>query len=106
MLQRKPLNQLGKRGLNNQESNRKLKNTYYLKGISTCEIHFPGCAYNNFLTFAHRHKRRDYYGKPEMLHSFNQTLLACVNCHNKIEYDKNLTKQMFLELRGPDQLAY
>jgi len=56
-----------------------------------------------FLGFAHRHKRRWYKGKdPSLLDDFNQTVLACQPCHEKIEYDKELTQEMFMRLRGEE----
>lgn len=80
----------------------KLKAMYRDKDISTCEIRFGGCMNNMFLGFAHRHKRRWYKHDPELLHDFNQTVLACAACHEKIEYDKELTKDTFRRLRGKE----
>lgn len=94
----------GKGAKRNAESNRKLKEIYLEKCLTTCEIRLDGCAYNNFLSFAHRHKRNWYLSHPELLSSFNQTLLACVPCHQKIEYDKELTESIFKDRRGEEKL--
>ncbi len=82
---------------------KRLKVEFADKGITTCEIRLPGvCAYNYNLQFAHRHKRVEYYGRPEMLGDHNQVALACSACHAEIEHDKELTKREFMRLRGPD----
>ena len=90
------LNKIGKKGREWENARRKLKKIYYAKEITTCELMFEGCFASNFLSFAHRYKRRD----PRCKHTFEQTILACINCHNKIEYNKELTEQMFSILRG------
>lgn len=74
---------------------KKLKIIYESKEITTCELRFEGCTYNNYLSFAHRYKRND----PRCTHTFNGTILACINCHNKIEYDRKLTEEVFNKLR-------
>ena len=79
-----------------------LKKIYEEKGITTCELRLPGCWYDNALTFAHRHKRIWYKSQPKKLTEFNQTVLGCVHCHMEIEYDRELTKQKFEELRGAE----
>lgn len=73
-----------------------LKKLYYYKGITRCEI----CGTDNFLSFAHRHKREWYNSDPKLLGEFNETLLLCVPCHQKIEYDKELTEETFNRLRN------
>jgi hypothetical protein len=78
----------------------KLKRIYQEKGITSCELRLPGCLNNWALGFAHRHKRRWYLGKENLLSDFNQTVLACVKCHDTIEYNKELTDKVFTNLRG------
>lgn len=81
----------------NQKANKKLKEMFISKEITWCEL----CGNNNFLTFAHRHKRDWYKGKSEnLLYSYNQVLLLCIHCHQDIEYDKTKTINVFLNLRG------
>jgi len=80
----------------------KLKKIYEEKGVTTCELRLPGCLNYMYLGFAHRHKRRWYKLKPELLDDYNQTVLACVKCHERIEYDKELTATQFRRLRGEE----
>lgn len=77
----------------------KLKLIYQEKGIITCELRFEGCWHNNALGFVHRHKRSWYWSRPELLGTFDQTLLGCNPCHGVIEHDPELTKKMFNKLR-------
>ena len=78
-----------------EKERKKLKVEYERKGITTCELRLAGCWYNNALSFAHRYKRND----PRCEHTFEGTVLACIPCHQKIEYDKYLTEEMFEKLR-------
>jgi len=73
----------------------KLKREYEDKGITTCEARLEGCWYNNALSFAHRYKRND----PRCTHDFKGTLLLCIPCHDKIEYDSQATDDLFNKLR-------
>lgn len=79
---------------NNQIANKKLKKLFRDKNLFFCEV--CGSAYT---TYAHRHKRRWYLDKPELLYDFNQVLLLCLNCHNKIEYNKDARDWLFNKLR-------
>ena len=81
----------------------KLKKIYLKKGITSCELKFEGCWRDNGLSFAHRHKRIFYKSHPELLEDFNQTILACVWCHQKIEYNRKLTEEKFNKLRSPNE---
>ena len=74
---------------------KKLKIIYEEKEITVCEARYEGCSYNNFLSFAHRYKRND----PRCTHTFKGTLLLCISCHGKIEYDRELTEKLFNKLR-------
>jgi hypothetical protein len=92
----------GKRTKEWEDQRKKLKEIYLSKGITSCELHLEGCMRDNYLSFAHRHKRSWYWSNPELLGSFQQTLLACIPCHNKIEYKKELTEELFNKLRGEE----
>lgn len=72
-----------------------LEEEYLLKGITSCELRFEGCWGTQALHFAHRYKRND----PRCEHTFEGTILACNPCHQKIEYDRDLTEKMFTKLR-------
>lgn len=78
---------------------KKLKKIYKDKGITSCELRMGGCTGGYNLSFAHRHKRR-YYTDTNLLGSFNQTILACINCHDKIEFKPKATEAYFRILRG------
>jgi hypothetical protein len=95
---------LGKWGKINKNANSRLKALFRSRGVTTCELRFAGCMHDNFLSFAHRHKRLDYRRYPKMLSDYNQVILACAPCHRKIEYDKALTKEVFERLRGSDNM--
>ncbi len=73
----------------------KLKIIYENKGITTCEARLQGCWYDNALSFAHKYKRND----PRCAHTFEETLLLCIECHNKQEYNRELTEELFNKLR-------
>ena len=79
-----------------------LKIEFQDKEITRCELMFPDiCMVDNFLSFAHRHKRiwydmRENKGK---LGDFNQVILACQPCHDRIERDKKLSDWVFNNLR-------
>jgi len=58
----------------------KLKVKFYAWGITSCELHYPGCWNDSALGFAHARKRRNL--KP---HQLGEVILACNICHDKIE---------------------
>lgn len=93
------ITKLGKIGKANLKANKILKQKFEELDIKTCELGLPGCFINNFLSFAHRHKRRFYGGSVERLSDIKEVLLACINCHDKIEDNKELTNEMFNKLR-------
>ena len=98
------MKKIGKYGQINRNSNIHLKWLYTDYGITNCELRYKDCTMNNFLGFAHRHKR-DFYkskGKQELLASFKHTILACNNCHDIIEDNKELTEEVFNNLRGKE----
>lgn len=93
----------------NQDANSKLDLLYEKKGINYCELSLSeNClkkekySYGEKLklSYAHRHKRIWYRDKPGLLHSFNETVRACLPCHEVIEHDRKLTDKMFTLLRG------
>jgi len=95
------MRQIGRRGEINIEANRKLREIYFKKGIKSCEIGIDNkCTKRLFTAFAHRHRRYWYYNRPELLSDFNQTILACSHCHNQIDSNKELLKEVFQNLRG------
>lgn len=69
------------------------------KGVTYCEVRLAGCD-NGILTFAHRLKRRHYPKDGVLLNDPNEYVLACMKCHQKMEKDPILTRQIFNRLRG------
>jgi hypothetical protein len=59
----------------------RLKVKYAAMGITTCELGYPGCKYDDWLSFAHGRKRRYLVG--DELESL--VILCCCNCHSRIE---------------------
>jgi len=74
---------------------KKVKKEFLEREITRCEI----CNTTEWLSFAHRHKRRWYLGKGELINDFNQILLLCVPCHQALERSKSLTEKTFRVLR-------
>lgn len=75
--------------------------------LSTCELGpvliqygINVCLYNFAMAPAHRHKRAWYKGDPEKLADVKQWVCACVDCHDAIEHNKQLTEEVFITLRG------
>ena len=101
---RKSIRKIGRRGKKSILANKELVKLFTDKEIYFCELRFAGCMVGNMLSFAHRHKRREYIGREEMLSNFNQVILGCIPCHMKIEKDAQLTERIFLVLRGEDEL--
>jgi hypothetical protein len=79
----------------NKKANATLKKLFISKGIITCEI----CHSPYQLTWMHRKKRR-YYLTAEELSDFSEVILACMSCHQKCEYDREATENLFSKLRG------
>ena len=59
---------------------KELKKEFAEAGITACEIGLIGCTYKWYLSFAHTVKRR--YVK-----DLKRVVLACLNCHHKVEYE-------------------
>ena len=98
-MKRTPLKRIGKRGRINIEANKKLKQIYAEKGIKECEIKLENCLRNWTLGFAHKYRRFWYYNHTG-LDSYSETLIACTNCHQKIDTDKELLNKTFKRLRN------
>lgn len=94
------IRKVGKVGKANSRAIYHLKKLFTSKGITTCEY----CGADNYLTYAHRHKRVWYRSCLEKLYDFLQVLLLCQTCHNMIEYNAERTEHLFLSLRGPENL--
>lgn len=82
--------------------NKKLEKMFLEREITTCEYNKPHKCSWWCLNFAHRHKRREYLGKEELLEDFNQVALMCQESHNIIEPSRERTQAFFQEIRGDD----
>lgn len=99
MLRRSAIKRVGKIGLANREARQKIAEIAEEKGLNYCEIQLEGCKKTWTLAPAHREKRAFYKGDVELLADYNQWVSACVRCHDRIEHDKELTEEVFNELR-------
>lgn len=87
----------------NSKQNRELKKLFLAKDIRYCEARLIEDCSPMTITFAHRHKKHWYLDKPDELRwSYNQVIGACLNCHNVLEVDSELTEKVFGRLRGKD----
>jgi hypothetical protein len=86
---------LGKRGRMGRDANKKLAELFLSKGITRCEV----CGSSEWLTWAHRRKRR-HYNSVEELSDFDQVLLLCQRHHQEIEFSQDKTEALFVRLRG------
>jgi hypothetical protein len=88
----------------NNKASRELNKLFSEKGVRWCELQLSKC--NNFcLSYAHRHKRRWYYDKPDhLLWDHDQVAISCANCHEMIEKNKELTESTFLRVRGEEKI--
>lgn len=72
------------------------------ENMRECELNLEGCTKNWPLAPAHRHKRAWYKGDAQLLADRRQWLCACQVCHDQIEIDADLTEEIFMRLRGPE----
>lgn len=71
----------GKQTKANRASNARLKIKFAGMGITRCELNYPGCTRDDFLSWAHGRKRRKLQG--DELDTL--VCLACINCHEIAE---------------------
>lgn len=57
-----------------------LKMEFLALGITSCELRYPGCWFDNALGFAHAAKRRKLTAE-----DLNHVVLACNPCHDILE---------------------
>lgn len=108
---RTSINKLGKIGLVNKEARRRIAEKAEELGLNRCELDLKNkfgikdvgeCSKYIFLAPAHRHKRDWYKGDVEKLSDYKQWVCGCTMCHQRIEYDKELTEKVFEKLRGKE----
>ena len=105
----KPMRKVGKVGKANIEARKKIGKLAEANKLTTCELGpvlvsfgINVCLYNFTLAPAHRHKRAWYKGDAEKLADIKQWVCACVDCHDAIEHNADLTEQVFIKLRGQE----
>ncbi len=72
------MNRRGKKVKAWDSARAKLKVKFQAAGIMTCELRYAGCAFDNYLGFAHAHKRRK-------VTDLSIAILCCNFCHDEIE---------------------
>lgn len=93
------MNKFGKIGKANQKARAIIAQMAEELGLYSCEIGFSGCMGTFGVAPAHRMKRVFYNGDVKRLSDYNEWVAACQYCHDKIEDDRELTKQTFERLR-------
>ena len=101
-MKRSSLKRVGKVGKANIEARKIIAEIAEEKQLVKCEIALKGCLISFPLAAAHRHKRAWYQGNVELLADYKQWVCACQYCHNEIEFDAELTEDIFKELRGDE----
>ncbi len=99
-LKRGKLRKVGRVGKANLEANKILALRF--AGVTQCELRLPGCFHTWLLQRVHRHKRAWYKGDVAKLSNYQQVVIGCQHCHDRIEHDAELTEAVFNELRGPE----
>lgn len=93
-----------KRTALNNKARKKIAAIAQRKNLIRCEVELGGCMGSAHAP-AHRHKRSWYYDKDDsLLWDFSQWLACCQSCHNKLEFNKELTEKVFEELRGEEKI--
>lgn len=87
--------------MNRTEMNRQALaiNQKNLAHINYCEASIPGCPGFCARTIAHRKKRR-HYRTVEELTDPNEVAVIGAWCHDKMEQDPELTKEVFERIRN------
>lgn len=102
----------------NKIRNEVVKPAFRERGITYCEnckweVENGHCSYLTAVTrpkiysFHHRHKRNWYkqftrQTEELLLGVFEQVMLVCAECHNRLEYDRELNKSRFQSIKGAE----
>jgi len=95
----KSLKRVGKVGKANLEANKLIKQIVEYKQINYCEMRLPNCLLTWPLQIAHKHKRAYYKGEVAKLADYKEWVIACQNCHNATEWNRELNDEIFNRLR-------
>ena len=99
-MKRTPIRKIGEIGKANIQARKIIAEISEEKNLNYCEIGFEDCLRNMFLAPAHREKRAFYRGDVDELSRYENWVSSCVSCHKKIEFNKELTEEVFERLRG------
>lgn len=84
----------------NRLARQKIAEYARINNLTRCEARLDGC-WGEANAPAHRHKRSWYYDQPdELLWDPDQWIPCCQHCHNIMEFDAELTAQIFNQLKG------
>jgi len=97
-----PIRRVGKIGRVNGKARQEIAEIAREKNLKECEIGLDRCTKTWPLAPAHRHKRAWYKGDAKLLAHPKQWVCACQSCHDQIEVDPELTEEIFMKLRGPE----
>ena len=87
----------------NKKSRRMIADQCEAMGLERCEIQSPGCMVTFGVAPAHKHKRIWYHGDTNLLARYDEWVVACQFCHDKIEISRELTEEVFRRLRPVDK---
>ena len=94
------LNPLGKVGRANKEARDKIAEIARQHNLTSCEIKLEGCMGTFGVAPAHKHRRGWYKGDVEKLSDYNEWVVGCNYCHEKIDADQGLLEETFNRLRA------
>ena len=77
----KRINPLGPKGKAWKDARADLKMEFLALGITTCELRYEGCWFDDALGFAHAAKRRKLTAE-----DLGHVILVCNICHDQIEF--------------------
>lgn len=101
-MKRSYMKKSGKTGQANTKARKLIGQKCEELGLNYCEIGFNKdvtCMRSWPLAPAHKHKRAWYKGDIELLADYNEWVVACQVCHDRIEHDEALTLKVFRKLR-------
>lgn len=99
---KKNINKVGKVGKANKIARGMIADYAKKLNLTKCELNLEGCTKTWPVAPAHRHKRAFYKGDPVLLADPKQWVVACQCCHDQIEFNAELTEEMFMSLRGAE----
>lgn len=79
--QRKAMRRYGKKTLEWDTVRKELKQIFFDNGVTSCELGWPQCYHNNYLTWGHGRKRRFLSGNELK----TLVILVCQNCHKTLD---------------------